>query len=67
MRRKMARAVEGCLYNFINTVPGSDSKYSKLRRDEVDIVTEKGLPVTIPLHRDLQLSGPVGRTSGIVI
>ena len=28
MRRKMAKAVEGCWYSFLNVVPGSFSRYS---------------------------------------
>lgn len=38
MRRKIARAVEGCLYNFLNVVPGSFSRYSKEARLETDIL-----------------------------
>lgn len=38
MRRKMARAVEGCLYSRMKVVPGSFSRYSKEARVETDIL-----------------------------
>jgi hypothetical protein len=38
MRRKMARAVEGCWYSRMKVVPGSRSRYSKDARVETDIL-----------------------------
>lgn len=38
MRRKMAKAVEGCWYRRLKVVPGSLSRYSKEAREETDIV-----------------------------
>lgn len=46
IRRKIARAVDGCWYSLLNVVPGSCSRYSKER---VDIVEE--------VERDLLASG----------
>ena len=44
MRLKIAKAVDGCLYNFLNVVPGSLSRYSKDARDETDILAMSWSP-----------------------
>ena len=41
MRLKMARAVDGCLYNLLKVVPGRPSRYSNDRRAEADILYER--------------------------
>lgn len=38
MRLKMARAVEGCLYNLLKVIPERFSRYSKDRMEEVDML-----------------------------
>ena len=38
MRLKIANAVEGCWYSLLKVVPGSCSRYSNERKDEVDMV-----------------------------
>ena len=39
MRLNIASAVEGCLYSRLKVVPGRPSRYSKDRREEVDILS----------------------------
>ena len=39
MRLNIASAVEGCLYSREKVVPGRPSRYSKDRREEVDILS----------------------------
>jgi hypothetical protein len=39
MRRKIARAVDGCWYRRLKVVPGSDSRYSKEPRDTADMIS----------------------------
>ena len=43
MRRKMAKAVDGCWYSLRNEAPGRVSRYSNDRREETDIVSGAGL------------------------
>lgn len=42
MRRKIAKAVEGCWYSFLNVVPGSFSRYSASCSDDAGLTDMMG-------------------------